>query len=247
MDKREALGMYPELTPRMLELIETHRGYSRALAAEVLRGLPQQVLREDVEAAAELGLVEAAQAFDSSRGVLFKTFAYYRIRGAIYDALRKMTWFSKSLYDKYKFEMAANEYLGDYASGTLQTDSTNPAQAAASVVDTIASCYLLSIDAEGIDQADHKSPSPEESVIEADTFAHLHVALEQLPEKNRRVLRGYYFDNLSLEEIGEQLGLSKSWVCRVHARSLELLREAMEQIGALPVAMGEATFRAALR
>lgn len=239
--------MYPELTPHMLELIETHRGYSRALAVEVLRTLPQQVLREDLEAAAELGLVEAAQAFDGSRGVLFKTFAYYRIRGAIYDALRKMTWFSKSLYDKYKFEMAANEYLGDYASGAMQTDSTKPGQAAAMVVDTIASCYLLSIDAEGIDHADHTAPCPEQSAVEADTCSHLHAALALLPEKNRTVLRAYYFENLSLEEIGEQLGLSKSWVCRVHARSLDLLRETMESMGVLPLAMGQATFRAALR
>ncbi|MCW5964622.1 MAG: hypothetical protein KIT83_11335 [Bryobacterales bacterium] len=103
--------MYHQQAVQIEDLIVTHRSYAHALAAELLRGLPPRVAREDLEAAAELGLVEAAQAFDSSLGVLFKTFAYYRIRGAIYDALRKMTWFSKSVYDKYKFEIAANEYL----------------------------------------------------------------------------------------------------------------------------------------
>lgn len=238
--------MYGELTESMRELIESHRGYARALAADVLRGLPQQVLREDLEAAAELGLVEAAQAFDSSFGVLFKTFAYYRIRGAIYDALRKMTWFSKSLYDKYKFEMAANEYLGDYA-GEGQTTSTPPLRQAASITDTLASCYLLSLDTEGMDRADQNVVSAEKQAIANEMHAKLRDALEQMPPKNREVLRGYYFEDLSLEEIGERLGLSKSWVCRVHARSLELLRDELAAMGVVPSAMNQATVRAAFR
>lgn len=239
--------MHGELTARMGELIESHRSYARALAADVLRGLPQQVLREDLEAAAELGLVEAAQAFDETRGVLFKTFSYYRIRGAIYDSIRKMTWFSKSLYDKYKFEMAANEYLGDYSSAQVDTSGTGAIREAAALTDTIASCYLLSIEAEQIDQQDIKSPSPEARVVEADTHSRLRSSIDRLPQKNRDVLRGYYFEDLSLEEIGQRLGLSKSWVCRVHARSLELLREELEVSGVLAASMTQETFRAVLR
>ncbi|MGH9630030.1 MAG: sigma-70 family RNA polymerase sigma factor, partial [Bryobacteraceae bacterium] len=84
-------GAMPEL-PRTDpdRLIETYRSYSHAIAAEILKKLPPAVDRDDVIGAAELGLVEAVRNFDASRSVLFKTFAYYRIRGAVYDALRKM-------------------------------------------------------------------------------------------------------------------------------------------------------------
>jgi RNA polymerase sigma factor for flagellar operon FliA len=213
------------------ELIATHRGYARALSAEVLRTLPRQVAREDLDAAAELGLVEAARAFDPSLRVLFKTFAYYRIRGAIYDALRKMTWFSKSLYDKYKFEIAANEYLADYHASPPAGDGEPALRRVAQITDTVASCYLLSLESERIDCCDGAAKGAEQQAIEQQTSLRLREALERLPEKNRGVLQAYYFEDKSLEQIGEGLGLSKSWVCRVHARSLEMLKEELAALG----------------
>ncbi|MBI3472861.1 MAG: FliA/WhiG family RNA polymerase sigma factor, partial [Candidatus Solibacter usitatus] len=81
------------------KMIEAYRSYAHAVAAEVIRKMPSSVEKSDLLGAAELGLVEAANAFDPGRGVLFKTFSYYRIKGAVYDCLRKMGWFSKSQYD----------------------------------------------------------------------------------------------------------------------------------------------------
>src|SRR5262245_45487408 len=131
--------------PDVQRLVEAYQDYAHAIAAEVCRKLPSQLERSELEAAADLGLVEAAQAFDPTRGVLFKTFAYYRIRGAVYDALRKMAWFSKSLYQQYKFEMAANEYLKDFSesrptSGDLEVEYEEIKNFTGSVL----SCYLLS-------------------------------------------------------------------------------------------------------
>src|SRR5262245_34531546 len=96
------LSQQPKADPD--QLIHAFRSYSRAIASDILRKLPPNVDKDDVFSSAELGLVEAARAFDPSRGVLFKTFAFYRIRGAVYDGLRKMAWFSKSQYQQYKFE-----------------------------------------------------------------------------------------------------------------------------------------------
>ncbi|MCW5964621.1 MAG: sigma-70 family RNA polymerase sigma factor [Bryobacterales bacterium] len=84
-------------------------------------------------------------------------------------------------------------------------------------------------------------------MIEEQTRTRLHEALTRLPEKNQTVLRGYYFEELSLEQIGERLGLSKSWVCRVHAKSLELLREELELMGIGDPASERATVSLALR
>ena len=100
-------------------LAETFRSYAHAIAAEVMRKFPT-VDRDDIRGSAELGLVEAANSFDPTRGVLFKTFAYYRIRGAIYDSLRKMGWFAKDSA-RLKFESGANEYMKDYARARLPT------------------------------------------------------------------------------------------------------------------------------
>ena len=220
---------------KILQLIESHRSYAHALAAEVGRGLPSHVSREDLDAAAELGLVEAAQSFDSSRGILFKTFAYYRIRGAVYDAIRKMTWFSKSLYDKYKFEMAANEVGADHSESSTAPRNANEAAGAAShLAESITSCYLLSLEAEKPDYADPAIVSAETGMIDDEQKGMVRRALALLPERNRVVLEGYYFEGLNLEEVGARLGLSKSWVCRVHARSIELMREAMLELSARP-------------
>ena len=86
--------MVSGLRPDVDQLINAYRSYAHAIASEMLRKLPPHIERDDIIGAAELGLVEAARAFDPNRGVLFKTFAFYRIRGAVYDGLRKMAWFS---------------------------------------------------------------------------------------------------------------------------------------------------------
>src|SRR5215471_4000526 len=114
--------MTEPVTTNPNRLIEAYRSYAHAISAEVLKKLPSSVDRDDVIGAAELGLVEAAQNFDPSRGVLFKTFAYYRIRGAIYDSLRKMGWFAKDAA-RLRFERGANELLKDYADSAAPTSS----------------------------------------------------------------------------------------------------------------------------
>src|SRR5258708_2989430 len=81
-------------TPSNHRLIESHLSYAHAIAAEIVKTLPNHVERGDLQAAAELGLTEAAHSYDHRPGVQFKTFAYYRIRGAVYDAVRKARWFS---------------------------------------------------------------------------------------------------------------------------------------------------------
>lgn len=214
--------------PDVQRLIESFQDYAHAIAAEVCRKLPTQVDRRELEGAADLGLVEAAQAFDPSRGVLFKTFAYYRIRGAVYDALRKMGWFSKTLYQQYKFEMAANEYLKDYseavpAAGDVEAEYDEIKNFTGSVL----SCYLLSLEDLTQEIADSSDRSPERQAQANEEQQRLKQAMAQLPEKNRRVIQWYYFEEKSLEEIGQQLGMSKSWICRVHAKSVEMLRDLM--------------------
>src|SRR3954454_12320535 len=113
----------PSVPDFVAKLIDSHRSYAHAIAAEVAKKLPPEVDSKDVRAAAELGLVEAANSFDPNRGVQFKSFSYHRIKGAIYDALRTNGWFPKVQYQQMRFEMAANEYLNDVASRIQERES----------------------------------------------------------------------------------------------------------------------------
>jgi RNA polymerase sigma factor for flagellar operon FliA len=216
------------LRPDVDQLIHAYRSYAHAIASEILSKLPPNIERGDITGAAELGLVQAAQAFDPTRGVLFKTFAFYRIRGAIYDGLRKMAWFSKAQYQQYRFERAANEYLADYSTTPVPQGSVEEeGEELKNIAGSLVSCYMLSLDQfpQEIETPDARSEDECEKMEQQDL---LRKSLSQLPEKNRQVMEFYYLQDLSLEEIGKKLGLSKSWVSRIHSKSLEMLRNALQ-------------------
>jgi RNA polymerase sigma factor for flagellar operon FliA len=221
--------------PERDRLVETFRSYAHAIAAEVLRKFPT-LERDEVRGAAELGLVEAASSFDPSRGVLFKTFAYYRIRGAIYDSLRKMGWFAKER-TRLRFESAANEYLSDYSEAAPSNGSPRETyEELQGITRSVLNCYFLSLSGVAEELPETGLKSPEETYAQDETQRNLHEALSQLPAKNRRVLEDYYFRDETLEAIGQRLGLSKSWVSRLHAKSLDMLREILERAGETGVA-----------
>jgi RNA polymerase sigma factor FliA len=204
-------------------LIESHLGYAHAIAADVLKGLPSHVEKAEIQAAAELGLTEAATAYDGRPGVQFKTFAYYRIRGAVYDAIRKATWFSRTQYQELLAEAAVNDYMADSA-GSEQSpvcDSAELERHTGSVV----SCYMLSLEGNRVETPVDTRKSAEENLIEQEWHNRLHQALPKISGKNRAIIQAYYFEGKTLEEIGAAMGLSKSWVCRLHAKGIEMLRD----------------------
>lgn len=207
----------------MTNLVEEHIGYAAAIAAEILKKLPPHVDRADVESAAKLGLVQAARAFDPTRGIPFTTFAYYRIRGAVYDDLRQSRR-AVQVDQQRKFEEAANEFMTDYLSGTAAGASSY--SGISSVVSGVATTYLLSLESVSHEPASHDDLA-DDTLIRQENRERLHHALAGLPKRNREVVQAYYFEDLSLEQIGRRHGLSKSWVSRIHARSIQLLREAM--------------------
>jgi RNA polymerase sigma factor FliA len=216
--------------PDVDRLVETFRSYSHAIAAEVLRKFPS-LEKDELRGAAELGLVEAANSFDPSRGVLFKTFAYYRIRGAIYDSLRKMGWFAKES-PRLRFESGANEYMKDHADASPPGGSPEESlQELKEITTAVVSCYFLSLSSIEEEIPEKGKKSPEDEYLENEEHSNLRRAMTRLPEKNREVLEAYYFRDETLEEIGERLGVSKSWVCRLHAKSLELIRDLLGQDG----------------
>lgn len=212
------------------EIISQYMPYAASIANRVCQSLSSAVDYEEVLCNARLGLLEAAKRFDEGHDVDFKTFAYYRIKGAIYDGLRRSGWLPRTLYAKIKFEEAANEYLQNkslHGGGSVATRSSlfEPDEdAVAETVNSLASIYIISLDAsEDLDVEDTNATNVEQRTEFLQVRRHMREAIGTLPEKEKQLIMMYYFQNRTLEEVGEKLGLSKSWTSRLHARALSLL------------------------
>lgn len=206
------------------EIIAQYMPYASSIAGRVCQTLSSAVDYEDVLCNARLGLLEAAKRFDEAENVDFRTFAYYRIKGAIYDGLRRSGWLPRTLYAKLKFEEAANEYLRNKSSDAVKSVDYKAEDEAAETVNSLASIYIISLDAsDDFDVPDENGVDLEQRSEFAEVRHYMREAIGTLPEKEKQLVKMYYFQNKTLEEIGEKLGLSKSWTSRLHARALSLL------------------------
>jgi RNA polymerase sigma factor for flagellar operon FliA len=177
------------------------------------------------------GLVESAQRFDPKVGANFTTFSYYRIRGAIYDGLRSMGWMSRTEYQRQKFEEKACAYMDNDASrstivGKKSSNAKERVGTLAKKVQRLVTIYITSLgDKEANEIADESSMPIDDKIARLELYEKMRKALGKLPDSEQKIIRGYYFEELSLEEIGKRLGLSKSWTSRRHARAMEMLSD----------------------
>lgn len=213
------------------EIVEKYLPYATSIAAKVVRTLSSEIDFDDVLCNARLGLLEAAERFDTAQNVDFKTFAYYRIRGAIYDGLRKTGWLPRSLYSKIKFEQAANDYLETQNNAGGTDFFEKELKEVKESMNTLASVYVMSID--GAEDMEIEDQVAEKEIEQKAEFQKIKAlicdCIEALPDKERKLIKMYYFRGLTLEEAGDALGLSKSWTSRLHTRSLELLFKNMSE------------------
>jgi RNA polymerase sigma factor for flagellar operon FliA len=222
-------------------LIEQHLPLVQAIARKVKQNIRARVENDDLVAYGHKGLVEAADRFDAHQGVAFSTFAYYRIRGAMFDGLRAMGWYSRADYARYRAEERANEYLRNQAeregaaraAGGTTKDAEKPAsetvQDIADLLGSITTIHIVSLEAAG-HVADETFDSPDTLIDLLKLRPRVAEGLRRLPEKERRLVELYYFENKTLEEAGAVLGLSKSWGCRLHARAILLLKETLADV-----------------
>lgn len=211
------------------QLVEQYYPYATSIANRVAKSLSSDVDYDDILCNARLGLLEAAQRFDAAQEVDFRTFAYYRIKGAIYDGLRKSGWIPRSLYAKLKFEEAANDYLRQKSIQQSMTvgeagEPVDDEHHIAETVNSLASIYVISLDAnEDLDVEDDRQVDLEQRTALYQIRQHMRDAISALPPTEKQLIMMYYFQNRTLEEAGERLHLSKSWTSRLHARALEML------------------------
>lgn len=224
-------------------LIEKHLPLVQAIARKVKKTLTATIDFEDLVGYGSKGLVEAAERFDPAQGVAFGTFAYYRIRGAMFDGLRTMGWYSRADYARYRAEERSNELLRARAereaaerdaanrqpAGAAGGASTGAAEALASIGEIlaeVATVHITSLEA-AAKISDDSLPSPDATIDSGRLGLRLRAAIQRLPERERQLMDLYYYGSRNLEEAGADMGLSKSWACRLHARAIRLLRDAL--------------------
>lgn len=210
------------------QLIADGQALVRSLAARIQRSVPVRVDLEDLIAYGEIGLAESARDFDPAHGTQFSTFAYYRIQGAIYDGLAKMTWTSRSRYKRLRYEQMAAETLERESSENLGKDSlAGHGNWFGRVTEKLAVVFLASGDADGqasvTDNVEDPGESAPQLVLHREASERLRELVDKLPNEERRLVRMVYFEGKTLQDASSQMGISKSWASRLHGRILERL------------------------
>lgn len=209
------------------EFIEQHRPFVRGIARRVAESFGIPSVSEDLIADGFRGLLEARENYDPERGVRFTSFAYYRVRGAVVDGVRQQTPLSRRAHARLRAAESALE-IGEAA---LQSYSSGPRDAATAqeklhqTVSQLTAGFVLS--SVGQDENHETEGNAEEALIDAETRKQLRAHLDTLPERERTLIVGFYFEGRRFDDIAAELGVSKSWVSRLHTKALQRLRRAM--------------------
>ncbi len=222
------------------QLIVEHIPLVRYLVGRISAKLPPHLDLQDLTSSAMIGLINAADRFDPSRGVLFKTFAEQHIRGTILDELRSYDVLSRSMRDKYKRverELRQLEHLlgrnptSEEMADALQISLDDYFE----LLDDVHVFTFISLDdswdgddgsplclADVLCEAEAKSP--QQQVMSMQLAEALGQAIDSLPEKERLAVTLYYNEDFNLKEIGETLGLTESRISQIISQAMVRLR-----------------------
>lgn len=213
------------------KLVRDHIDYVRALAHQLVRGMPRKPDVDELIAYGLKGLTEAAARYDADKGAAFKTYSYYRIRGAMFDGLRASGWLGRDDHARVKAHKAADDLLESAAAvpGSAKPDAV---QAASQIKELLADVTAVVVAA--YDSFDRVAADPtaeggheaiEEGLVAAQTRVAMDRALAALPDRERELVRRVYYGDETIEDAGKSLGISKSWASRMHAKAIRQLGE----------------------
>ncbi|MCA9536676.1 MAG: sigma-70 family RNA polymerase sigma factor [Myxococcales bacterium] len=209
-------------------LLAEHKPLIHAIARRVRNEMGSQVSTEDLEAFGIQGLLEAHSRFDPTRGARFATFAYYRIRGAMLDGVRKMVDAPPKSMLRTKRQQAADD-IAESAGLERAADPGRGSERSAEAIQRTLARLTTSFVASCVDADPEAAPTPDGPLMRRERQAEVRNALQQLPERERVILVGYYFEERPLEELARGLGLSISWASRLHHKGLDQLRELLSE------------------
>jgi len=222
------------------ELVKEYAPLIKFIAQKIAARLPSNIELDDLISAGVIGLMDAIDKWDPTRDNKFKTYAEFRVRGAILDELRAQDWVPRSIRDKSKLLdrtlVQLEAELGRQATDEEIAKALNiTVDEYYSLINQVKPVSLLSIDdAPTFSNTDKKSilnllegsklnnPYNQLNIkVVKDVVAK---AIEELPERQRMVLSLYYFEDLNLKEIGQVLNVTESRVSQLHAQAVTRLR-----------------------
>lgn len=217
--------------------VEEYGYLVKRIAHHIMARMPSSVQVEDLIQSGMIGLLEATQKYDSSKGASFETYAGIRIRGAIVDEMRRGDWAPRSVH---KNNRRVNEAISEIESRTGRDARDEEVAAALGVnideyhviIKDCASSRLFSLeeslqgdDAHSESQlADPNASEPGAEVAQDVMRSALASEIDRLPEREKLVLSLYYEQELNLKEIGEVLEVSESRVSQIHSQAAARLR-----------------------
>ena len=217
------------------------------VAGKVAIGMPHNVEFDDLVGFGVFGLFDAIEKFDPAKHVKFKTYAVTRIRGSIFDELRSIDWVPRSIRQKTREvedtirslearlgRAASDEEIADAMSMNLEEFQT--------LILKISSTSILSLNdvwysgeeddkisiVESIESPSSLNP---DTIVEREEIKRVIVeAINELPEKEKKVLILYYYEDLTLKEIGHVLGVTESRISQLHTKAIMRLRSKLTNV-----------------
>lgn len=228
-------------------LIMNYLEMVKNIAGRLSVKLPPGMHQEDLESCGMIGLMEAIDKYDPEMNTEFEAFAYYRIRGAMYDEIRKANWIPRTTWKKVSQLYDARCEL-EQARGRTISDQELSREMGMTVGDIkkinshLINLTSLSLDGPALEDSDQESlrladifpdpgaPDPLQEVCTAGEQEILAKSIRMLNERDQLVLALYYQEELTLREIGQVLEVSESRVCQLHSRAIARLRKELVKL-----------------
>ncbi len=217
-------------------LINSHLSKVKYIADRIASKLPPTVERDDLYGAGVIGLLDAIERFDASRGIAFTTFAEMRVRGAILDSLRALDWASRTMRRRGREVQAAFAAV-ERQHGRTATEEEVAAHLKINIrelrdlLQSLNGLTLIDLDERNEDtgltameMVLDDSASPLEKFEENERRKVLTRAIDHLPERERQVIALYYLEELTMKEIGAVLGVTESRISQLRTQALLRLR-----------------------
>ena len=222
----------------------------RNVASRMAMGFPRSVELPDLVNTGVIGLIEAFRNFDPGRGVKFETYAVPRIRGAILDELRALDWVPRSTRAKSReidksYNILENKYGRPPEKTELAKHMNVTMEELHLSLDDVSGTNILSLDDIIFREDDNRQVSRIETVVDTSKInilgelekdelrAFLSIAMGKLTAQEKLVIALYYYEELTLKEIGEVMSISESRVSQIHTRAVSKLRTMVQEKFAL--------------
>ncbi len=229
--------------PEVLERFHATLDLVDGIASQVGRAIGWAIERDDLKSFGREGLLDAARRFDPSRGVPFRGYAGYRVRGAIIDGVRRGSRLPRRMHERLRgLEAAAlvgegrlEDMQAPAPPGSSRADAERAFTDHLAAVATAMATGMLKDSAtddagERVVVAD--ADTPEEQAAKSEILGLIERAIEALPEQEQALVRRHYLSGERFDHVAAELGLSKSWASRLHARAMIRLARRLRGLAA---------------